>query len=82
MLSEHVISSMSLIEKMNKTGERGSPCFTPVRMVKKLEHLFLYLTQDLILSHIEKRALSIILLQPFCKSFCHKSALSTVSNAF
>ena len=45
--SSDVLSIISFMNNMKSTGDSGSPCFTPVSVLKKFDHLPLYRTHDL-----------------------------------
>ena len=41
-----ILLTKSLLKNINKIGESGSPCFTPLNTSKDLEKLLLYLITD------------------------------------
>ena len=74
-------SSMSFKNKLNKRGERFSPCRTPILLMKKSVVLLLTRTHDLIFLYIlciTRKHLPFIL---YLDILSYKPALHTLSNA-
>ena len=72
--SFEVLSRISLIKNINRTGDNGSPSFYPAFISKNCEHLLLYLTHALTLLYIDRNAFIILMLRPSLISFYHKNS--------
>ena len=77
-----ILLKISFKKNKHKTLLNGSPCFTPIYVLIKSEVVCLYRMNDLTDEYIALIAWINFVLTLSDESFCHKNALSILSNIF
>jgi len=75
---------ISLMNRINNNGERGSPCFTPRETSNSSEYdiLLAFLIQDVTFLNIDFIIVNILQLRPEFTNFIQRASCITVSKAF